>query len=1246
MFDKCFKLLLSSPHCFRETSGMIGFLSYVRKLSVAVALLALPAAAQTGLGTVTGTVQDPSKAAVPRASVSLTNTATGIAREAQTNDAGLYSFGSMPVGPYHLKVQAAGFTQWETDFTIQAGQIVTVDPQVQMGNVQSKIEVTDAASQIAMQGAQLSDTRTAKEIHDLPLNGRQITNLFTLTPGVEGGQNTQGAAAPRTNGMMVGSTEILLDGMSYVDRFGGGISRVQPGLDTVQEYRIETAGSGAAFDRPATIQLVTRSGTNAFHGGLFETLRDNYGGLVARAIQDGNTPAKLIRNEFGGFVGGPIVKNKTFFFYDQELLKQRQEVFAQAAVPTAAMWGGDFSNITDTSGDKFTLYNPYTTTANGARAPFPNNVIPASLLNQQVLNGFKSVTPLPNGPNATANPWIGYNYQTYYPQNTNTNSITGRFDQIFSERNNFSVRFTKSTYDYLQTGGQYGFPPPGQSNSTGSAARKSDVYNITAHYTHVFNPSLLNDLQLGAVRSKNSQGTGADSVNWDARLGLPNPFGATGWPTVYTDAYNMFYGGGWDSDNHKAQNMTQYEIDDNVTWVKGKHSVRFGFKGRQEYNNVEELQQAQGSDSFSSAWTGLYKASAQAITPFTGSGLASLELGLPSYLSNQYNRGFFYFKQKEVGLFAEDSWKITPKLTLSYGLRWEFWTPYKEKYNRMDTIDLNSLSPTSMQVVLPEYTTLNTIPGLPPPVTSAWAARGLTGVSANSIGFPSALTPSVWTDFAPHVALAYRLTNKLVVRGGYGTYYWPLPLSQILQSMRVNPPLNLRYQNNADTLQGANGNYSLTNAPRASDMLGTTGTATVAPGGVDSSAQGFLALDAHHWNDNRMQEWTFTIERELVSNLILKLSYTGSHGSNLQQNWEVNAPLSKYNYQLQTGQAAPVLYYQRQLDPNWNLNSLNGGAYGAVEHNGYSNSHGFQAVLDKRFSSGLSFQFFYAYTHALTTNDAGGFTFGGGGGINGVSSGGGNQGGGTSASVPANNELLGAPNLSDSQRLRLLYTNSSQVPPQRITWSGLYEVPVGRGKKYLANVNRGVDALVGGWQLAFIGTWANGFWMGNNANEYQFHNPTLSGNNRLKLNIFGQNQMLWFAGDFDPTQASGANASALQSLVPVDRGSRNIHPLGAGFDNYLPQTLANGTAAPVLITDNLSWNTRNYMLGPSSWNQDISAFKYFSFTERVRLRMSGDFFNAFNHPTLNNPNPVTGLINLSSQPNNPRIIQVGARLEF
>jgi hypothetical protein len=191
-----------------------------------------------------------------------------------------------------------------------------------------------------------------------------------------------------------------------------------------------------------------------------------------------------------------------------------------------------------------------------------------------------------------------------------------------------------------------------------------------------------------------------------------------------------------------------------------------------------------------------------------------------------------------------------------------------------------------------------------------------------------------------------------------------------------------------------------------------------------------------------------------------------------------------------------------------------------------------------------------------------------------------------------------------------------------------------------------MDALVGGWQLAFIGTWDNGFWMGNSASEYQFRNPSLGSSKRLTMNIFGQNQMLWFAGDFDPTQASGVNLSALESVVPADRGARAIHPLGPGFNNQLPQTLADGSVVMTPITDNLSWNARNFMLGPSAWNQDISAFKYFTITERVHLRMSGDFFNVFNHPLLNNPNSTTGLINMSSQPNSPRIIQVGARIEF
>lgn len=170
--------------------------------------------------------------------------------------------------------------------------------------------------------------------------------------------------------------------------------------------------------------------------------------------------------------------------------------------------------------------------------------------------------------------------------------------------------------------------------------------------------------------------------------------------------------------------------------------------------------------------------------------------------------------------------------------------------------------------------------------------------------------------------------------------------------------------------------------------------------------------------------------------------------------------------------------------------------------------------------------------------------------------------------------------------------------------------------------------------------------MGVSSNGYLSGNPALSSDQRLNLTIFGQNQKLWFAGDFDPTQASNVNAATLQKLVPINRGARSLRPLGPNFDNRLPQTLANGTVVQTSITDNVNSNSRNFMLGPSGWNQDASVFKYFNFTERVRLRMSGDFFNAFNHPNLSNPNSTTGLINLSSQPNDPRIIQVGARLEF
>lgn len=1192
-------------------------------------LIALPLAGQTGLGVVQGTVQDSSKAIIPNAKVILTNTATAVGRESLTNAAGIYYFGSVPIGPYTLDIEAAGFKKWETTLTVQAGQTVTIDPPMEVGSLQSTVEVTGAAPVIETSGAQVSDVKDALRIHDLPLNGRQISNLFNLTSGVEGGGGNT-----RTNGMKVGSTEMNFDGTSYVDRFAGAISKVQPGLDTVQEFRIETAGSGAQYSRPATIELVSRSGSNELHGALFETFRNNADGLRARAVQDGNTAAKLIRNEYGGWAGGPVLvpgvyngKNKTFWFFDWEGLKQRQETFATTGVATPAMWGGDLSNITDSSGDVYTLYDPLTTSGpNATRQPFPNNIIPSNRLNP-IAKVMQGISPLPSGPNAGGNPWLVQNFEAVYPVTQDQHTLTLKIDHNFSPKDTISGRFTDSPNSNKTYGGLYGFPPPGCTNCGGTSSQEVTVYSAYARWNHVFSPTFLNELQLSGHRSANFKGTLGDSTKWADKLGFPNPFGVTGWPTIYTDAYSMFYSGGWDADNKNRQNLTAYEIDDNVTWVKGKHTVKFGFKGRQEYNNVEELQQAQGSHGFYTNWTALYDPSAQSAVPFTGSGFAEMLLGMPAVLRAHYNRGYFYFQQKEIGTYFNDTWKLSPRLTVDVGLRWEHWSPYHEKQDRLVNIDPTNFG--VFQVISPHNSSIDSQTGIPPGVLASYKQRGLSWVTADSVHFPGALIQNYWKDFSPRLAVAYRLSDKWVVRGGYGIYYWPMPLSQILQAARNNPPLDLRFTNHIDTQNATDFTYALTHVPTSADFLPNVPIDVNGVQPLNGSREGFF-FDPNHWADDRMQQWTVTIERELMKNTSLRLSYIGNHGSNLEQRMAWDSSQAQLNYQAQTGLAASTNPDTRRPNPNWNASM--------ESHLGYSNANSFQAEVQRRFSNGLAFQWFYTYNHTISTSDA-------------------NSGdGGDGAFVPENSTILGNPNLSASQRLKLVYANSAMVPPQRITWNGIYELPVGRGKHFASHVAGPLNQIVGGWQLAFLGTWSHGNWMSvAPRNEYLFGNPSLDPSKRLDLTIFGKNQQLWFAGDFNPTTATNVNLNQLEALVPVDRSQRSLRPVGPKFDNKIPFKLADGSVRPTTITDLLSWNPQSFMLSPGNWSEDFSVFKYFNIAERVKLRFTSDFFNLFNHPVhylSDSPstraplNLTTGLLDLSRQVNDPRIIQLSLRLEW
>jgi hypothetical protein len=1116
-----------------------------------------------------------------------------------------------------LVVEMTGFKKWSGTLTLEVGQTAVVDPAMQIGDIATEVEVVGAASPINLESGEISDVKDAQRIRQLPLNGRSISNLFDLTPGVEGGGNA------RVNGLKVGSLEMLVDGVSIVDRFGGGIARVQPGLDTIQEFRIETNGSSAQYSRPASVTLVTKSGTNELHGSVFETHRNNAAGLRARRRQDGNKASKLIRNEFGVSAGGPVYlgslyngHDRTFWFFAYEGLRNRQETSATGVVPTAAMWAGDFSNIVNASGVRTHIYDPLTTDARGIRQQFPNDIIPATRLS----SFFKQLQPLMAAPTNSVNPYLGNNLEKLYANKADTNTLTAKGDHKLSDTDNLSVRFTRSQNLSILVGGRFGTPAETLTDGFGTGRNEPKIYNTSIRETHIFTPNFLNELLVAGHRSNNSGGTLADNTNWADKLGLPNPFGVTGFPT---------FGGGianFDADNRKDEKLTAYILEDNLTWVHGRHSLRFGFKGRSEYNNIRELQQAQGSHTFGSNWTQLYDPAGDQAVSFTGDGMASMALGLPTFLSNQYNRGYFYFRQKELGLYVHDSWKIRPRLTLELGVRWDKWTPYTEKFDRLVNVDLRNFA-TKFEVITPKDVKMESLPGVPPSVLESYKLRGLTWRTAREAGLPDNLIQGDNNNFAPRLAAAFRITNKTVLRGGYGEYFWTMPLSQILQTSRTNPPLNLRFTNPIGSLDGTS-SYAIRLAPRPEFYIGQAKVDTQGIVLIANTAQSVMPWQADEWRDGRAQSWHLTVEREMMRNTAVRFSYLGDHGRDLEQRFALNNREAQYLYVARTGQNPPGNLDLTRVNPNWNFSAAN--------HTGYSNTHSGQIEIERRYSKGLAFQWFYNFTRSLTTSDAGGFTSGNGS----ISATDGQF------QVPENIQLLGAPNLSYDQRLRLGYYNNTNVPAHRMRYNAIWDLPFGRGKSYAGGISRGLDFLVGGWQIAAIGDWRSGLWRSVGSGVYLFGDPRLDADQRLEMTIFGRQQRLWFRGDFTPSQATNVDMNALLALVPADRNSRVLRPIGTAFDNRLPQTLANGTIRQTSITDTVNWNARAFYLGPGSWNADIAFFKNFNLTERVKARFTADFFNFFNHPVDGNPDGTTGLQDLSVQTNEPRIIQFSLRIDW
>ncbi|MCU0246945.1 MAG: carboxypeptidase regulatory-like domain-containing protein, partial [Bryobacter sp.] len=652
---------------------LVGFM-----LSVALLL------AQSGTGTIQGVVQDASGAVVPGAKIELTHLATTRVYQVESNAAGLFTQPGLTIGDYTARVLAAGFKPWEGKLTLLAGQVAQLRVEVVIGSSATEITVAgDVTNLVVTESATLGQITERSRIEQLPLNGRLLTSLVGVTtPGLDG---------DRVFGLRETAFEYMQDGAVLKNRDTGGHTGRPPGLDTVQEFKVETNNSSARFNRPASVQVVTRSGTNEWHGSLFETARNNGIGVARRRQDFYDKPPQLIRNEFGGSFGGPVIlpkfyngRNRTFFFGSWEGYRLRQSSTFSTTMPTAQMREGDFSGLVDSLGRPTTLYDPWTTDAQWRRTPYPGNRIPTNK-RSPVAAYLYSVTPLPTF--TDRNPLVTANYFGVAPNNRDDNTLTLRFDHKVTDRDQVFFRYTRgdSWRTYRSSSSTSAPTTDGSTNITNTG---SDMQNGALSWTRTWSPTFFGETLLTASSEIFDVSTGIYDVNYASNLKLPNPFNEVGFPYISGTGFNQQY---TQIDTRRNNRTLLITIDENLTKIAGKHELQFGGRFRNERMHVlPDQQYVSGNHSFSSGATGLYdptSGSAFSAVPRTGHDSANLFLGVAGSYAAQFVQRWYRFREREYAFYLQDNWKVNSRLTLNLGLRWEIHPSFHEMNNLFTGFD-------------------------------------------------------------------------------------------------------------------------------------------------------------------------------------------------------------------------------------------------------------------------------------------------------------------------------------------------------------------------------------------------------------------------------------------------------------------------------------------------------------------------------------------------------------------------------
>lgn len=1066
----------------------------MRKLLLLIPLLLIFAVvlhAQTAeQGAVLGVVTDQSGAVIPGAKVTVRNLDTGFEKEDSTDGSGNFQILALPIGPYSVEVSMTGFKSWKMDrIVLEIGQRSRLSPVLTLGGVNQVVQVAGLESQIQTETAASETVIQEKQVTDLPLDGRNVIQLVSLAPGMQyTGQQSGQFGAERGSfvqgvGVQSGQTQFSLDGSNANGSMDEGATAI-PSVDTIAEFNVQTSNFSAENGRyPLQVMVATKSGTNSYHGSLWEFARNS--AFAARNYFENTTP-KLVQNQYGAAGGGRILRDKTFFFGSFEALRTRQNQIFNSAVPDPAMLTGDFSSLSKP------IIDPTT------GQPFPNNQIPADRFDPAAVSFFPYLLQ-PNAPDG--------NYHAVAPTKTDSTSGTARIDHVLTSKQHLYGRWVRYDSPLLF----YGYSPKVYETN------KTVQQSYTLNYVYTMSPNTVFSANGGYQKSNNTfvspQVGGANLTEQAGIQGFSSPAQQTagGFPTAGISGYTGF-GELWGANGRLWSHSWNGKTSVNL--VRGKHLIDIGiqYDTRSVYGNHNSFA-SHGGFTFNGQ--------------YTGNGFADYLLGLTSAAARNYPIAPFGVQHAPYsGIFVEDTYKIARNVTLNLGLRYDHWYNKTLVHGNGATFDPR-LGKVIAGVDSNGKVNLDAQPVAP---YLAAATAGI-WVPANTVGIPGGLFQGNGY-FSPRFGVAWSVRNGTVLRGAYGIFTSSFQ-GNIAASSIIGPPY-WSYETPS---------FSKTSMQKWETAFPQVPN-TFSPPGVAAPA----------WNakSEKTHEWNVAVEQTLPMASTLTISYVGNH---------VFDGLSGQSYDdVPAGQYADL----QAARPIPQLSSA------VLYHNmGDSWYNGLQAKWERRLTNGWTFTGSYAFSKLMVDN---------------------------LASCVYCTVQPWTPKGYNRGR-------SSNDITHILTVNSVYDLPVGRGRKYFNDMNRAAGLLLGGWELSGILSYASGAPLSFDVpgatlgNGYDTR-PDLAGS----LSVPHRSAKQWF------------NPDALAAPAPYTYGNSGMNILDA----------------------------------PATKGLDAALLKNFVFREGTYLQFRWEAFNAPNYVNLGPPNTSIGESSTGQifSAGAPRQMQFGLKLIF